>query len=152
MSGERDADGASSVSGQKIPLKRPPSASQRQSTEGDRKAINLQVKLEMLWRFEAGEKLSRIGKVLGLSTSTVAAICDNKEKIQASSQAATRVTRSRSLVVENMERLLSVWIEDQNQRNVPISVILIQEKPRSLSEDLKWEQGEGAQSETFGAS
>ncbi|KAF3815124.1 hypothetical protein GH733_017400 [Mirounga leonina] len=86
MSGERDADRASSVSGQKIPLQRPPSASQRHSTEGDREAINLQVKLEMLWCFEAGEKRSRIGKVLGLSTSTVATICDNKEKIQASSQ------------------------------------------------------------------
>ncbi|XP_064436879.1 tigger transposable element-derived protein 1-like [Mirounga angustirostris] len=86
MSGERDADRASSVSGQKIPLQRPPSASQRHSTEGDREAINLQVKLEMLWCFEAGEKRSRIGKVLGLSASTVATICDNKEKIQASSQ------------------------------------------------------------------
>lgn len=106
----------------------------------------------MLWCFEAGEKLSRIGKVLGLSTSTVATICDNKEKIRASSQAATRLMCSRSLVMENTERLLSVWIEDQNQRNVPISVFLIQEKARSLFEDLKREQGEGAQSETFGAS
>lgn len=34
--------------------------------------------------FEAREKLSRIGEVLGLSTSTVATILDNKEKIRLS--------------------------------------------------------------------
>ncbi|EFB23502.1 hypothetical protein PANDA_016824, partial [Ailuropoda melanoleuca] len=96
---------------------------------------------------EAGEKMSRIGKVWGLSASAVATI---RDKIGASSQAAPRLTRSRSLVIENMEWLLSVWTEDQNQRNVPVSVTLLQEKARSLLEALKWEQGEGAQSATFG--
>eukprot|EP00069_Balaena_mysticetus_P011738 bmy_21426T0 len=118
VSGESDA-------GPKPPLKRPPRAGQRRSAKRDRKAINLQVKLEVLRRFEAGEKLSRIGRALGLSTSTVATIRDNKDKIRASSQAATphaasKLTRSRSLVMENMERLLSVWIEEQTRRDVPI--------------------------------
>lgn len=84
--------------------------------------------------------------------STMATIHDNKDKIPASLQVTTRWMRSRSLVMENMEQLLSVWIEDQNQQNVLISVVLIQEKARSLSQDLKREQGEGAKSETFGAS
>ncbi|XP_004386991.1 tigger transposable element-derived protein 1-like [Trichechus manatus latirostris] len=159
MPGETDVDSASlsPVWGLRTQLKRPPSAGECRGSKRDRKAINLQVKLEVLRRFEAGEKLSRIAKALGLSTSTVATIRDNKDKIRASSQAATpqaatKLTRSRSLVMENMERLLSVWIEDQNQRNVPINVVLIQEKARSLFEDLKREQGEGAESETFGAS
>lgn len=30
--------------------------------------------------------------------------------------------------MEYMERLLGVWIEDQKQRNVPISLMVIQEK------------------------
>ncbi|XP_049558737.1 tigger transposable element-derived protein 1-like [Orcinus orca] len=150
VSGESDA-------GPKPPLKRPPRAGQRPSAKRDRKAINLQVKLEVLRRFEAGEKLSRIGRALGLSTSTVATIRDNKDKIRASSQAATphaacKLTRSRSLVMENMERLLSVWIEDQNRRDVPVSVVLVQEKARSLFEELKRAQGEGSEAETFGAS
>nr|XP_058901570.1 tigger transposable element-derived protein 1-like [Kogia breviceps] len=143
VSGESDA-------GPKPPLKRPPRAGQRRSAKRDRKAINLQVKLEVLRRFEAGEKLSRIGRALGLSTSTVATIRDNKDRIRASSQAATphaasKLTRSRSLVMENMERLLSVWIEDRNRRDVPGSVVLVQEKARSLFEELKRAQGEGAE-------
>ncbi|XP_059762010.1 tigger transposable element-derived protein 1-like isoform X3 [Balaenoptera ricei] len=150
VSGESDA-------GPKPPLKRPPRAGQRRSAKRDRKAINLQVKLEVLRRFEAGEKLSRIGRALGLSTSTVATIRDNKDKIRASSQAATphaasKLTRSRSLVMENMERLLSAWIEEQTRRAVPVSVVLVQEKARSLFEELKRAQGEGAEAETFGAS
>lgn len=84
--------------------------------------------------------------------STMATIHDNKDKIPASLQVTTRWMRSCSLVMDNMEQLLSVWIEDQNQQNVLISVVLIQEKARSLSQDLKHEQGEGAESKTFGAS
>lgn len=84
--------------------------------------------------------------------STMATIHDNKDKIPASLQVTTRWMRSCSLVMENMAPLLSVWIEDQNQQNVLISVVLNQEKARSLSQDLKHEQGEGAESKTFGAS
>nr|XP_031531970.1 tigger transposable element-derived protein 1-like isoform X2 [Vicugna pacos] len=138
-------------------MKRLLSAGQRRSVKRNHKAINLQVKLEVLRRFEAGEKLSRIGRTLGLSTSTVATICDNRDKIRASSQAATpqaatKLMCSCSLVMENMERLLSVWIEDQNQRNVLVNVVLIQEKACSLFQELKQTQGGGAESETFGAS
>ncbi|XP_030675286.1 uncharacterized protein LOC115836894 [Nomascus leucogenys] len=97
MSGGSGADtvSRSTVSG----LKRPLSARDYCGIRWDRKAINLQVKLEALWHFEAREKLSRIGKALGLSASTLATIRDNKEKIWASSQeatlqAATKLTRA----------------------------------------------------------
>lgn len=127
------------------------------NTKWDRKTINLQVKLEVLGRFEARGKLSRTGKALGFRISTVATICDNKEKIRASSQAATpqaatRLACSCSPVMENMEQMLSMWINDEKQHNVPINVILTQKTARSLFEDLRQEQGVGAHSETFGMS
>lgn len=34
--------------------------------------------------------------------------------------------------METIERLLRVWLEDQSQRNVPLSVTIIQEKDKSL--------------------
>ncbi|XP_003418168.1 tigger transposable element-derived protein 1 [Loxodonta africana] len=127
------------------------------SAKRERKAITLDIKLEVLRRFEVGEKLSQIAKALGLAVSTVATIRDNKEKIKASSRIATplrasRLTRHRSAVMENMERLLSVWLEDQSQRNVPLSVSIIQEKAKSLFDDLQREQGESSQAEKFNAS
>lgn len=94
---------------------------------------------------------------LGLSMSTVATIPETGTRSvrvpwAATQQAASRLMRSRSLVMENMEWLLSMWTEDQNQCDMPIRVVLIQEKARSLFEDLKREQGEGAESETLRAS
>uniref|UniRef100_A0A8C3FTN0 HTH CENPB-type domain-containing protein n=1 Tax=Chrysemys picta bellii TaxID=8478 RepID=A0A8C3FTN0_CHRPI len=54
--------------------------------------------------------------------------------------------------MENMERLLSVWIEDQNQRNIPLHLLVIQAKAKSLYNNLKRVQGEGSQTEMFTAS
>lgn len=107
-----------------MPGKRSLNAAVIRSAKRERKAITLDVKLEVLRRFEVGEKLSQIAKALGLAVSTVATIRDDKDKIKASSQIATRLrasrlTRYRSAVMETMERLLRVWLEDQSQRNVP---------------------------------
>ncbi|XP_007937436.1 CENPB DNA-binding domain-containing protein 1 [Orycteropus afer afer] len=140
-----------------MPGKRPLNAAIIPSAKRERKAITLDIKLEVLRRFEVGEKLSQIAKALGLAVSTVATIRDNKEKIKASSQVTTplrasRLTRHRSAVMENMERLLSVWLEDQSQRNVPMSVSAIQEKAKSLFDDLQRQQGESSQTEKFSAS
>lgn len=127
------------------------------SAKRERKSITLDIKLEVLRRFEVGEKLSQIAKALGLAVSTVATIRDNKEKIKASSQITTplrasRLTRHRSAVMETMERLLHVWLEDQSQRNMPLSVTIIQEKAKSLFDDLQREQGESSHKEKFSAS
>ncbi|XP_004715812.1 tigger transposable element-derived protein 1-like [Echinops telfairi] len=129
----------------------------RRSTKRDRKSITLHVKLEVLRRFEEGEKLTHIARALGLATSTVASIRVNKEKIRANSQAATplsatQLTRCRSVVMGHMERLLSLWIEEQKRQNLPVSTQLIQDKARRLFAELQRQQGEGAQAETFGAS
>ncbi|XP_059940445.1 tigger transposable element-derived protein 1-like [Mesoplodon densirostris] len=140
-----------------MPGKRPRYATAIPSAKRERKAITLDVKLEVLRRFEVGEKLSQVAKALGLAVSTVATIRDNKEKIKASSQIATplrasRLTRHRSAVMETMERLLRVWLEDQSQRNAPLSVTVIQEKAKSLFDDLQREQGESSQTAKFSAS
>ncbi|GAB5582602.1 CENPB DNA-binding domain-containing protein 1 [Prionailurus iriomotensis] len=140
-----------------MPGKRSLNASAIPSAKRERKAITLDIKLEVLRRFEVGEKLSQIAKALGLAVSTVATIRDNKEKIKANSQIATplrasRLTRHRSAVMETMERLLHVWLEDQSQRNVPLSVTIIQEKAKSLFDDLQRERGTSSQTEKFAAS
>ncbi|XP_042776554.1 tigger transposable element-derived protein 1-like isoform X4 [Panthera leo] len=129
----------------------------RHSAKRDRKSITLHMKLEVLRRFEEGEKLTQIARALGLATSTVASIRVNKDKIRANSQAATPVsatqlTRCRGVVMGHMERLLSLWIEEQKRQNLPISTLLIQDKARRLFVQLQHEQGSGTQAETFGAS
>ncbi|XP_069408380.1 tigger transposable element-derived protein 1-like isoform X1 [Ovis canadensis] len=129
----------------------------RHSAKRDRKSITLHMKLEVLRRFEDGEKLTQIARALGLATSTVASIRVNKDRIRASSQAATPVcatqlTRCRGALMGRMERLLSLWIEEQKRQNLPVSTLLIQDQARRLFTQLQHEQGGGRRAETFGAS
>uniref|UniRef100_A0A8B9XNI0 HTH CENPB-type domain-containing protein n=1 Tax=Bos mutus grunniens TaxID=30521 RepID=A0A8B9XNI0_BOSMU len=129
----------------------------RHSAKRDRKSITLHVKLEVLRRFEEGEKLTQIARALGLATSTVASIRVNKDRIRASSQAATPVcttqlTRCRGALMGHMERLLSLWIEEQKRQNLPVSTLLIQDQARRLFAQLQHEQGGGSRAKTFGAS
>ncbi|KAM9061128.1 tigger transposable element-derived protein 1-like [Sarcophilus harrisii] len=140
-----------------MPGKRPPSETGIRSGKRERKAIPLAAKLEVLRRFEEGEKLSRIARALGLAVSTVATIRDNKEKIKASSEAASparaaQPTRRRSAGMENVERLLGLWIQDQNRQHAPMSATVVQDEAKSSFGDLQREQGGSAQMETFGAS
>nr|KAF6267456.1 hypothetical protein mMyoMyo1_011566 [Myotis myotis] len=51
-----------------------------------------------------------------------------------------------------MERWLSLWIEEQRRRHLPVSTLLIQAQARRLFAQLQQEQGDDAQAETFGAS
>ncbi|PNJ12332.1 LOW QUALITY PROTEIN: CENPBD1 isoform 1 [Pongo abelii] len=137
-----------------MPGKTPTDAAVIPSAKKERKAITLDLKLEVLRRFEAGEKLSQIAKALDLAI-TVATIRDSKEKMKASSRIATplrasRLTRHRSAVMESMERLLSLWLEDQSQPNAPLSAAIVQKKAEF--DDLQREHGEGSQTERFHAS
>lgn len=129
----------------------------RPGAKRDRKSITLHLKLEVLRRFEEGEKLTQIACALGLVTSTVASIRVNKDKIRASSQAATPVsatqlTRCRGVLMGHMERLLSLWIEEQRRQNLPVSTLRIQDKARRLFAQLQHEQGGGTWAASFGAS
>ena len=44
--------------------------------------------------------------------------------------------------MEEMEKILSVLMQEQHQRWVPLSLILIQEKAKGLYEDLKKKHSE----------
>lgn len=122
-----------------------------------RKSITLETKLEVLKRLANGERSVDIGNALRLPPTTVRSIRSNAEKIKACAQgvtphAATRLTRHRSSIMANMERLLNIWIEDMHQRNCPCSLMTIQMKAVSLFEDLKKKFGPSAENEVFSAS
>ena len=62
------------------------------------------------------------------------------------------ISKKRGKVMEEMEKLLSVWRQDQHQRRVPLSLTLTQEKAESLYEDLKKKHGEESEGKSFNAS
>ncbi|XP_042220993.1 tigger transposable element-derived protein 1-like [Homarus americanus] len=89
-----------------------------------------------------GERVSEVGRVLGLSESTVCTIRDNAEKLKNNAQSgasanATKTSYGWSSIMEHTERMPSTWIEDQNQRNIPGSMFLAQGKARAIHEKLQ---------------
>nr|XP_006138987.1 tigger transposable element-derived protein 1-like [Pelodiscus sinensis] len=114
-----------------------------------RKAINFEMKLDILKRAEKGETQSQIGYAFGLNRSTIATIIKDKARILehvkgSALMHSTIITKKRSGIISDMEKLLILWLEDQHQRKVPVSVMLIQEKALSLYKDLKKNLGENA--------
>lgn len=127
------------------------------SASKKRKAITMEVKMDIIKRSEKGETPTNVGRSLGLSRSTVATILKDKERIVehvkgSAPMKATVITKQRSGLIIEMERLLVLWLEDQNQRRIPVSLMVIKEKAKRLFEALKKEKGEGSESEEFVAS
>jgi len=106
-----------------------------------RKTICIEEKLQVINRLEKGERIAHICRALGLAKSTVRTIRNNADRIKESAKSGTRASAkricySRSSTMECMEKMLSMWIEDQNQRHLPISMLVVQGKARSIYEDL----------------
>ncbi|XP_056639539.1 tigger transposable element-derived protein 1-like [Diorhabda sublineata] len=120
-----------------------------------RKSISLKTKMEVIRRLDSGKRQTLISASLNLPTSTIRTIMKNKEKIlssatAATSSSATRITRSRNNIIEEMEKRLSIWIDDEIGRNMPLSQSIIMEKARRIFNYIQAETID--KSETFVAS
>ncbi|GFW22426.1 hypothetical protein TNCV_1431771 [Trichonephila clavipes] len=79
--------------------------------------------MQVIRRLDTGERQSQIGAALNLATSRIRTILKNKEKILSSATAtttssATRITRSRNNTIEEMEKRLSIGIDNEMADNL----------------------------------
>ncbi|GFV38199.1 hypothetical protein TNCV_4791851 [Trichonephila clavipes] len=82
--------------------------------------------MQVIRRLDTGESQSQIGAALNLVTSTIRTILKNKGKILSSvtsttTSSATRITRSRKNTIEEMEKRLPIWIDEEIERKMPLS-------------------------------
>lgn len=141
-----------------MPPKRPGTPKESEAKRS-RKVVTIEKKLEVLNRYDRGEKTSLIVHATGLNESTLRTIRANADKIRASSVAGTsasssQCSRARSTKMERMEKLLAQWIQHENKDNVPISMAIIQAKALSIFEDVQDVQDEEDKdkAKTFAAS
>ena len=118
--------------------------------------IRMETKVKIIERVEQGEKMVDIAHSYNTNRSTISTILKNKDKIghvkSAVPKMSTIILKKRGKVMEEMEKLLSVRMQDQHQRRVPLSLMLIQEKAKSHHEDLKKKHGEESEGTPFNAS
>lgn len=118
------------VSAQSIPGKR------------SRKVLSLSEKIKILDKLGSGSTAASVASEYGINESTVRYIKKAEDKIRSSVQAAAKSTLKaayvsrRNPLLEKTEKLLSVWIEDQTQKNAPLSGLIIRNKAASIFEDL----------------
>jgi hypothetical protein len=74
---------------------------------------------------EAGEHEFGVDVSLNLTVSTIRTAIKNADNVRAYSLttlkfSATEVTRSRSCLLEEVGRRLSIWVDDQTRLNMPL--------------------------------
>jgi hypothetical protein len=119
-----------------------------ESDKNKRKVITLDTKLDIIKRFDNGQSKASIIRALGLNESTVRLILSksNEYKEQgkvASTSFSMRCTRNRSSVLVEMKDLLITWLEDCNQKRIPIGTNNIMGKALSLFSSLKENKSKG---------
>ena len=107
-----------------------------------RRSITLSDKLKVIRKLDAGQRQVDIGDELKLSTSTIRTSMKNKENILRSAQttipeSALRVARTRGPTLEKMEKLLSVWIDEDRTRLMPLGQDLVVRKAKSVFDRLQ---------------
>ena len=75
-------------------------------------SLTLNQKLEMLKLSEEGMLKAEIGQKLGLLSQTV------RQGMNATS-VNTQMIRKRNSLIADVEKVLTVWIEDQTSHNIP---------------------------------
>jgi len=106
-----------------------------------RSKIDLEAKMKMITKYEHGQCLSAISRELGLSVSTVNSIVKDADRIKehvrsSAPMKSTIITKQRSRAIYETENLLTIWIKDQIQKHVPLTMVLIKAKARSLYGDI----------------
>ena len=114
--------------------------------KSSRKALTLDVKLDILKRFDRGHTAVDIVRSLTLPVSTVKSIRNrDASKIKECGKNSTQLlsrqcTRNRSTLMVRMESLLTLWIQEQNYRRMPLSKILVKEKAKSIFYSLRLQE------------
>ena len=112
---------------------------------GKRKILTIGAKLEIAKELENGEKISVLARRHSMNESSIRKIKLNADKIKSSVACSTPLAakttkKLRNLVMEKTEKLLSFWIEDQNQKRMGLSSGIIRNKALSIFNHLRKEE------------
>ncbi len=103
------------------------------------KVMTLHEKINLLDKMSNGRKsLASLGREFGINESTVRSFKSSEAKIRASvatssSKNAKTVFISRDSKIEKLEKVLTIWIEDQSQHKVALSGQIIREKALNMN-------------------
>ncbi|XP_034987686.1 tigger transposable element-derived protein 1 [Zootoca vivipara] len=117
--------------------------------------ITLEMKKEIIRKHNGGVRVTDLAREYGRNPSTIATILKMREKILATDVAkgVTRIVKNRPAVLEEVEKLLLIWMEEKQRAGATVTEAVICEKAKALHAALVQQQpGTSAESEVFKAS
>ncbi|XP_067134160.1 tigger transposable element-derived protein 1-like isoform X1 [Centruroides vittatus] len=98
----------------------------------------IELKKEIIRKHEGGVRVSDLALQFGLAKSSICTILKNKEAIKDANVAkgVTVITKQRSQTLEEVEKLLLIWINEKQLAGNSLSKAVICEKARLLYQDL----------------
>ena len=115
----------------------------------------IELKKKLIGKFESGKSVSDLATEYGMAKSNISPIQKNKVAIKKANVAkgVTVLAVNRSPIIEQVEKLLLVWINEKQLADDSISETIICEKAKRLYDDLKQDSpGTSKQSNEFKAS
>ena len=96
------------------------SSSDVAGTAKKHQGITMETKVKIIERVERGGKMIDIARSYNMNSSTISTLLKNKDKIMEHVKSAvlmtsTIISKKHGKVMEEMEKLLSVWMQDQHQ-------------------------------------
>ena len=119
-----------------------------------RQAISFETKVAIIKKLDAGEKMVNVTRAYNMIRSTIGTIYKQKDCIMESPvvMQSTIISKKRGKLIKELEKTLMIRLENELQQQVPLSLVLIQEKAKSIFKTLQAKAGENAAEETFAAS
>ena len=119
--------------------KKPASA---QVVKPTREKITLEMKKEILRKYDGGKRIVNINREYSRNASTIGTIVAMREKILAMDAAwgVTRIAKNRPAVLEEVEKLLVIWMQEKQRAGDTVTEAVTCEKARALYADLVEQQ------------
>uniref|UniRef100_A0A670HNZ1 Zinc finger and SCAN domain-containing protein 23-like n=1 Tax=Podarcis muralis TaxID=64176 RepID=A0A670HNZ1_PODMU len=124
---------------------------------GERKKekVTVEMKKEIIRKHDGGMRVTDLAREYGRNPSTIGTILKMREKILATDVAkgVTRIVKNRPAVLEEVEKLLLIWLEEKQRAGDTVTEAVICEKAKALHADLVRQQpGTSGEPEVFKAS
>ena len=111
--------------------------------------------MEIIRKYDGGKRITDITRVYGRNPSTIGTIVAMREKILAmdAAKGVTRIAKNRPTGLEEVEKLLVIWMGEKECAGDTVTEAVICEKARAMYVDLMEQQpGTSAEPEEFKAS
>ena len=128
---------------------------QKIGREKKRRLMTIEMKKEVIEKFESGMRVVELARQYDRTTSTICTILKKKDEIKSSitAKGVTKLSKQRTPVHEEMEKILIFWINQKQLAGDSITETIICEKALTLHRDLSIQNPDTSSPEdTFKAS